>query len=117
MGGGEAVCSQNREGNKGQTCGGRHDGTIVNVYMPGVNGVTDCHPSVLSKASAQKAGFKGALLCADAGTRVQSGTGAHASTRAHTHTEGPSLSAPLSLRSEYEQKTHPLKQRQVKVLQ
>lgn len=52
------------EGKKGQTCGGGagergvHDGVIVNVYMPGVNGVTDCHPGVLSTASARQTDFK-----------------------------------------------------------
>jgi len=41
------------QGKKGQTCRRCYDWVIVNVYMPGVSGVTDCHPSVLSKASAQ----------------------------------------------------------------
>lgn len=51
--GGIVSAAKAYEGKKGQTCRRFYDGVIVNVYMPGVNGVTDCHPSVLSKASAR----------------------------------------------------------------
>lgn len=52
---------------KGKPAGGVTTAVTVNVYMPGVNGVTDCHPSVLSKASVQTIDFKGGD-CVDEGT-------------------------------------------------
>lgn len=57
---------------KGKPVGGVTTAVTVNVYMPGVNGVTDCHPSVLSKPSVQRIDFKGGD-CVDAGTLMHSG--------------------------------------------
>lgn len=54
--GGTVSAAKAYEGKKGQTRRRFYDCVIV--YMPGVNGVTDCHPSVLSKDSARKKDFK-----------------------------------------------------------
>lgn len=84
--GGSVSAAKAYDGKKGQTCRGLYDRVIVNVYMPGVNGVTDCYPSVLSKASAQKTDFKEDVL-------IRGHMHTHAQAHSHTHKACPNCTA------------------------
>lgn len=51
------------EGKKGQPSGRLEDGVLVDVYRPGVSGVTDCQPSVPSMLHCSKQTSKRTPLC------------------------------------------------------
>ena len=81
--GGIVSAAKAHEGKKGQSRGGVYDWVIVNVYMPGVNGVTDCHPSVSQQGSHTVNRLQSRPLGAEKDTYRH--THMHRHTHTHTH--------------------------------